>query len=186
MSTSKRPYRMIAEHHRSVWRFAVTRYRGVRRVLLVPLAPVLGVRCVAAMAPARAGGVRACRGSPASLVAPMGKSSRQQGRARYQSSEEGSRPGATPSGTPPAPSSSLGGGARRRRSSRSTSQATLGPLRVARRPLARRARRQRLRHVGAELGLAARQRHVVVGGRRRRPHRAGSGGLHLRRPPQPR
>jgi N-acetylglucosaminyl-diphospho-decaprenol L-rhamnosyltransferase len=49
-STSKRPYRMIAEHHRSVWRFARRRYRGWRRVLLVPLAPVLAVRCVAAMA----------------------------------------------------------------------------------------------------------------------------------------
>jgi N-acetylglucosaminyl-diphospho-decaprenol L-rhamnosyltransferase len=50
VSTSKRPYRMIAEHHRSVWRFATRRYRGVRRILLVPLAPVLAVRCVAAMA----------------------------------------------------------------------------------------------------------------------------------------
>jgi N-acetylglucosaminyl-diphospho-decaprenol L-rhamnosyltransferase len=49
-STSKRPYRMIAEHHRSVWRFATRRYRGARRILLVPLAPVLAVRCVAAMA----------------------------------------------------------------------------------------------------------------------------------------
>jgi N-acetylglucosaminyl-diphospho-decaprenol L-rhamnosyltransferase len=49
-STSKRPYRMIAEHHRSVWRFAARRYRGVRRILLVPLAPVLALRCVAAMA----------------------------------------------------------------------------------------------------------------------------------------
>ncbi|HEX4491175.1 MAG TPA: glycosyltransferase family 2 protein [Acidimicrobiia bacterium] len=49
-STSKRPYRMIAEHHRSVWRFATRRYRGWRRILLVPLAPVLLVRCIAAMA----------------------------------------------------------------------------------------------------------------------------------------
>jgi N-acetylglucosaminyl-diphospho-decaprenol L-rhamnosyltransferase len=48
-STSKVPYRMIAEHHRSAWRFATRRYRGRRRVLLVPLAPVLAVRCVAAM-----------------------------------------------------------------------------------------------------------------------------------------
>jgi N-acetylglucosaminyl-diphospho-decaprenol L-rhamnosyltransferase len=49
-STSKRPYRMIAEHHRSVWRFAVRRYRGWRRPLLVPLAAVLALRCLAAMA----------------------------------------------------------------------------------------------------------------------------------------
>ncbi len=49
-STSQRPYRMIAEHHRSVWRFAARRYRGWRRVLLPPLAAVLALRCVAAMA----------------------------------------------------------------------------------------------------------------------------------------
>jgi N-acetylglucosaminyl-diphospho-decaprenol L-rhamnosyltransferase len=49
-STAKRPYRMIAEHHRSVWRFAKQRYRGWRRILLVPTAPALLVRCAAAMA----------------------------------------------------------------------------------------------------------------------------------------
>ena len=49
-STSKVPYRMIAEHHRSVWRFAGRRYRGWKRALLVPLAPVLALRCLAAMA----------------------------------------------------------------------------------------------------------------------------------------
>jgi len=49
-STSKVPYRMIAEHHRSVWRFAARRYRGWKRAMLVPLAPVLALRCLAAMA----------------------------------------------------------------------------------------------------------------------------------------
>jgi N-acetylglucosaminyl-diphospho-decaprenol L-rhamnosyltransferase len=49
-STSQRPYRMIAEHHRSVWRFAARRYRGWQRVLVVPLAAVLALRCLAAMA----------------------------------------------------------------------------------------------------------------------------------------
>lgn len=49
-STSKRPYRMIAEHHRSVWLFASRRYRGWQRAVLVPLAAVLALRCVAAMA----------------------------------------------------------------------------------------------------------------------------------------
>jgi N-acetylglucosaminyl-diphospho-decaprenol L-rhamnosyltransferase len=49
-STSKRPYRMIAEHHRSVFRFAARRYRGWQRALLVPLAAVLALRCLAAMA----------------------------------------------------------------------------------------------------------------------------------------
>ena len=49
-STSKRPYRMIVEHHRSVWRFASRRYRGWRRPVLVPLAGFLALRCLAAMA----------------------------------------------------------------------------------------------------------------------------------------
>jgi N-acetylglucosaminyl-diphospho-decaprenol L-rhamnosyltransferase len=49
-STSKRPYRMIIEHHRSVWRFAARRYGGWRRPLLAPLAVVLALRCLAAMA----------------------------------------------------------------------------------------------------------------------------------------
>ena len=50
VSTSQRPYRMIAEHHRSVWRFAARRYRGWRRVLLAPLGAALALRCLAAMA----------------------------------------------------------------------------------------------------------------------------------------
>ena len=49
-STSQRPFRMIVEHHRSVLRFAARRYRGWRRALLVPLAVVLALRCLAAMA----------------------------------------------------------------------------------------------------------------------------------------
>jgi N-acetylglucosaminyl-diphospho-decaprenol L-rhamnosyltransferase len=48
-STSQRPYRMIAEHHRSVWRFAARRYRGWRRIVLVPLAGVLAVRYLGAV-----------------------------------------------------------------------------------------------------------------------------------------
>ena len=37
-STAGRPYRMIVEHHRSVYRFAARRWHGIRRLLLVPLA----------------------------------------------------------------------------------------------------------------------------------------------------
>ena len=37
-STSRRPYRMIVEHHRSAYRFAARRWRGPRRLLLVPAA----------------------------------------------------------------------------------------------------------------------------------------------------
>jgi N-acetylglucosaminyl-diphospho-decaprenol L-rhamnosyltransferase len=43
-STARHPYRMIVEHHRSLLRFAGKRWRGWRRVLLVPAAGYLGVR----------------------------------------------------------------------------------------------------------------------------------------------
>jgi N-acetylglucosaminyl-diphospho-decaprenol L-rhamnosyltransferase len=43
-STARRPYRMIAAHHRSLLRFAARRWRGWRRVLLAPAAAYLGVR----------------------------------------------------------------------------------------------------------------------------------------------
>jgi N-acetylglucosaminyl-diphospho-decaprenol L-rhamnosyltransferase len=43
-STSKQPYRMLAEHHRSAWRFARRRFTGFR-VVLLPLAAIyLGFR----------------------------------------------------------------------------------------------------------------------------------------------
>jgi hypothetical protein len=35
---------MIAEHHRSVYRFADRRWRGARRILLLPAACFLAVR----------------------------------------------------------------------------------------------------------------------------------------------
>jgi N-acetylglucosaminyl-diphospho-decaprenol L-rhamnosyltransferase len=43
-STDRHPYRMIATHHRSLLRFAARRWRGWRRVLLVPAALFLGLR----------------------------------------------------------------------------------------------------------------------------------------------
>jgi N-acetylglucosaminyl-diphospho-decaprenol L-rhamnosyltransferase len=43
-STARHPYRMIVEHHRSLLRFAGKRWRGWRRVLLVPASGYLGVR----------------------------------------------------------------------------------------------------------------------------------------------
>lgn len=49
-STAQRPYRMLAAHHRSLLRFAAKRWRGLRRVLLVPAAGYLALRAVAAMA----------------------------------------------------------------------------------------------------------------------------------------
>jgi N-acetylglucosaminyl-diphospho-decaprenol L-rhamnosyltransferase len=48
-STARHPYRMIAEHHRSLLRFAGTRWTGPRRVLLVPAAAFLGARAGVAM-----------------------------------------------------------------------------------------------------------------------------------------
>jgi N-acetylglucosaminyl-diphospho-decaprenol L-rhamnosyltransferase len=48
-STARHPYRMIAEHHRSLLRFARSRWSGPRRVLLVPAAAFLGIRAGVAM-----------------------------------------------------------------------------------------------------------------------------------------
>jgi len=47
-SASRRPYRMILEHHRSAWRFTQRRYTGGRSVLLPAAAVYLALRCAAA------------------------------------------------------------------------------------------------------------------------------------------
>jgi N-acetylglucosaminyl-diphospho-decaprenol L-rhamnosyltransferase len=49
-TTAKHPYRMIAEHHRSLFRFASKRWRGARRLALLPAAVFLAVRVGLAMA----------------------------------------------------------------------------------------------------------------------------------------
>jgi N-acetylglucosaminyl-diphospho-decaprenol L-rhamnosyltransferase len=56
-STDRHPYRMIVRHHRSVYRFATKRWRGARRLLLLPTALLLGVRAGIAIV-ARALGAR--------------------------------------------------------------------------------------------------------------------------------
>jgi N-acetylglucosaminyl-diphospho-decaprenol L-rhamnosyltransferase len=50
VSTASRPYRMIAEHHRSLLRFASSRFTGPRRALLGPAAVFLVARGAMAMA----------------------------------------------------------------------------------------------------------------------------------------
>jgi N-acetylglucosaminyl-diphospho-decaprenol L-rhamnosyltransferase len=60
-STDRHPYRMIVAHHRSLLRFAARRWRGWRRVLLVPATLFLALRA-AASALARALNPRAGRG----------------------------------------------------------------------------------------------------------------------------
>jgi N-acetylglucosaminyl-diphospho-decaprenol L-rhamnosyltransferase len=50
VSTASRPYRMIAEHHRSLLRFASVRFTGPRRALLGPAAAFLAARGAMAMA----------------------------------------------------------------------------------------------------------------------------------------
>jgi N-acetylglucosaminyl-diphospho-decaprenol L-rhamnosyltransferase len=50
VSTAKHPYRMIAEHHRSLYRFAAKRWRGPRRLALPLAAAFLTVRAGLAMA----------------------------------------------------------------------------------------------------------------------------------------
>jgi len=42
--TRTRPYRMLAEHHRSLWRFAERRWVGARRLFLGPAAVFLAIR----------------------------------------------------------------------------------------------------------------------------------------------
>ena len=49
-TTAKHPYRMIAEHHRSLYRFASKRWRGARRLALAPAAVFLALRAGLAMA----------------------------------------------------------------------------------------------------------------------------------------
>lgn len=49
LSTRRHPYRMIAAHHRSLLRFAAKRWRGPKRVLLVPAALFLAGRTVVQM-----------------------------------------------------------------------------------------------------------------------------------------
>jgi len=58
VSTDRRPYRMIVEHHRSLFRFAAQRWRGPRRVLLPPAGAYLAVRAVVAVAARALGGGR--------------------------------------------------------------------------------------------------------------------------------
>jgi N-acetylglucosaminyl-diphospho-decaprenol L-rhamnosyltransferase len=50
VSTSRRPYRMLAEHHRSAYRFASRRFTGGRRVLLPFAAVYLTIRALLTMA----------------------------------------------------------------------------------------------------------------------------------------
>ena len=57
VSTATRPYRMIVEHHRSVYRFSARRWRGARRLLLLPAACFLTLRAGVDIA-ARALGTR--------------------------------------------------------------------------------------------------------------------------------
>jgi N-acetylglucosaminyl-diphospho-decaprenol L-rhamnosyltransferase len=49
-STSRTPYRMLVQHHRSAWRFARLRLTGAAAALLPFAAVYLSVRCILAMA----------------------------------------------------------------------------------------------------------------------------------------
>ena len=50
VSTDRHPYRMIAQHHRSLARYAADHWHGPRRLLLVPAVVLLAARAGAAMA----------------------------------------------------------------------------------------------------------------------------------------
>ncbi len=59
VSTAGAPYRMIAEHHRSLYRFATRRFTGRRRLLLLPAAAgFLAGRALLAMAHHKAAALR--------------------------------------------------------------------------------------------------------------------------------
>lgn len=47
VSTQRNPYRMIAAHHRSLWRFAGKRWSGAKKILLIPAAVYLFFRALA-------------------------------------------------------------------------------------------------------------------------------------------
>ncbi|HEU5302219.1 MAG TPA: glycosyltransferase family 2 protein [Acidimicrobiia bacterium] len=68
LSTRRHPYRMVAAHHRSLLRFAAKRWRGPKRVLLVPAALFLAGRAVVQMGASllgRVGSPRRGRPDPA-------------------------------------------------------------------------------------------------------------------------
>ena len=62
-STSRRPYRMLLEHHRSAWRFARSRLTGPRAVLLPLAAVYFSARAVMAMAEHALQAARSRRGA---------------------------------------------------------------------------------------------------------------------------
>jgi hypothetical protein len=61
VSTANRPYRMIAEHHRSLLRFASVRFTGPKRALVGPAAVFLAARGALAMGHHRLAAGRARR-----------------------------------------------------------------------------------------------------------------------------
>ncbi|MDQ3945657.1 MAG: glycosyltransferase family 2 protein [Actinomycetota bacterium] len=67
VSTAGAPYRMIAEHHRSLYRFATRRFTGRRRVLLPAAAAFLAARAALAMADHKTAALRPRR-IPAQVV----------------------------------------------------------------------------------------------------------------------
>ena len=67
VSTAGAPYRMIAEHHRSLYRFATRRFTGRRRILLPAAAGFLGARAVMAMGHHKAAALRS-RANPAQVA----------------------------------------------------------------------------------------------------------------------
>jgi N-acetylglucosaminyl-diphospho-decaprenol L-rhamnosyltransferase len=69
VSTRRRPYRMLVEHHRSLYRFADARWRGPRRALLPVTAAYLAIRGAVVVARHAAGAWRASAGAQRSSAA---------------------------------------------------------------------------------------------------------------------
>ncbi|MBV8462881.1 MAG: glycosyltransferase family 2 protein, partial [Acidimicrobiales bacterium] len=68
VSTDRHPYRMIVEHHRSLWRFARRSQQGRRRLLLPLVAAGLAVRAALASADHLVGGRRRPTGTAKSTL----------------------------------------------------------------------------------------------------------------------
>src|SRR5262249_35014517 len=84
VSTNQRPYRMLAAHHRSMWRFAWRTTEGRKRAMLPVVAVGLAARLAAASVDHRLG-----RARPAGVPTDGGRPA---GRGTGQTSADGVNP----------------------------------------------------------------------------------------------
>ena len=125
-STARRPYRMLAEHHRSAWRFARRRFTGCAALLLPFAAVYLAVRAAPGDGRARLGRVGDTRRAPASLRTPWARPLARSDAATVRSARE----------VPRQPRMVGAGGRRHRSSGRGRNHDEPRPRTPTRRPVA--------------------------------------------------